>query len=116
VLTDARRRSGTLETINSPPHQFSSVTFESNVDSTGSVYFLQANGTAHQFSFTLDGFLAYKGDADHWTQCVGELEQTVVCRIGSGTECSLTHGQINYNGTDSSCEHVYIFQEKTPAP
>jgi hypothetical protein len=69
-----------LETISDAPYSITPVKFESNVDSTGSVYFLEKSGTKGLFSFTSKGFLAYDGDAEHWTQCLGPLEQDVVRR------------------------------------
>jgi hypothetical protein len=67
-----------LQTLNSPPHSNFFAQYDSNLDAaSGSHFFLRGNGTPSLFSFT-SSFLAYKGDADHWTRCIGELMQPVV--------------------------------------
>jgi hypothetical protein len=68
-----------LETMSLPPYEFTPARFESNLDaSSGSVFFVQDKGTKGLFSFSTKGFLAYNNDYEHWTQCLGPLEQDVV--------------------------------------
>jgi hypothetical protein len=76
--TDAARCRGVLQSMIATRFQSTLVQFDSNVDgASGAVFFLQANGTHGLFEFK-KGFLAYKGDADHWTQCTGPMEVPVV--------------------------------------
>jgi hypothetical protein len=79
-----------LETISNAPYSITPAKFESNLDAaTGSVFFLQGSGTKGLFSFNAVGFLAHAGDAEHWMQCIGPLEQDVVRPAGSSRACAV---------------------------
>jgi hypothetical protein len=75
-----------LETMSDPPFVYTPARFKSNIDvTTGSVYFLEHQGTPGLFSFKKE-FLAYAGDTNHWTLCAGELDIPVV-----RTPCVFAH-------------------------